>query len=159
MSQAIPLTKGDVLALRGADTICFDHNKGVSYIRAILRESDTVPFEQTRKVYCDMILTDYAARKIAKDTMACYVYMSSSQYDHELQTILGLLKVGDCLTLHWQRGALNSEVVKSVDFVGDKLSLIIQRGEKRLTFHIDQQLGPDNTARMIKGPHAAEYSI
>ena len=61
-------------------------------------------------------------------------------------------RAGDVLSLHWQRGAWNTERMENATpkFYGDKLALLVTRGEKVLTFHVDTSICEDNTARMIR---------
>ena len=70
----------------------------------------------------------------------------------EWETIASLLRAGDVLSLHWQRGAWNTERMENATpkFYGDKLALLVTRGEKVLTFHVDTSICEDNTARMIR---------
>ena len=80
-----------------------------------------------------------------------FAWFSQAQYaDCTWQTIASILKVGDELTLYWQRGGLSHQTMRDAGLHGDALYLRVRRGDKRLVFLIDTYCGQDNTARMVR---------
>jgi hypothetical protein len=154
-------------ALRKADVVCFFHRLvpdatgETDYIDASKRakQSATDPFSHETHVIipCDYRLSDYGRGddKIpykSPDKWHAFESVSSAQYSDEWRTIASLLRVGDKLTLHWQRGAFTTESHANATphFYGDGLSLIVARGEKSLAFHVHMSVCENNTARMIR---------
>ena len=153
-------------ALRKADTVSFFHRpkpdatNETSYVSATKRAkpSGCDPFAHDVSIVipCECRLTDYSdyENKIAYDSTAWNAFESigSAQHEAAWQTTASLLRVGDKLMLLWERGAFTTQHMKEATpkFFGDRLSLLVTRGEKQLTFHIDTRVCEDNSARMIR---------
>jgi hypothetical protein len=153
-------------ALRKANRVCFYHRAtpdatGLrSYIAAIKTTDRTKlnPFEgeQSLCFAVDFRLREYTTGddKIPYngDAWEAFEMIHSAQATEEWRTIVSLLRVGDKLTLLWQRGGWTTEAMQNASpkFYGDSLSLIVERAKATLQFHIDQQISENNTARMIR---------
>jgi hypothetical protein len=161
--DGLALDKIAVAALRQADSISFHHNDGQSYINASKKVVQTArdPFgrtEVTINVPCKARINDYergiVGYWVRPDEMKDYRCYENTAYPSEpggpWQTIAGLLKPGDELTLAWSRGGIGTLGTRAHGMVGDMLELVVQRDRKRMTFLLDTQVGEDNTARMCK---------
>ena len=158
-SLVITLSALDVGALRKADTVSFLHHGGdVTFIDATKRakqtESDPFARDMTHRVDVPSRFTDYEKAETAQwnRKYKCFAYISSAQYDPAWMTTASLLRAGDQLVLHWQRGGWTTQRMKecSPHFHADTLFLEVRRGDKMLTFHVDTSISEDNSARMIK---------
>jgi hypothetical protein len=156
-----------IAALRRADTVCFFHRAQpdatgeISYIDAGKRvqPSPLEPFAPDSRhviVPCEFRLREYTRGddKIPFDSKAWsgFEMIHSAQFSEEWKTIASLLRVGDKLTLHWQRGAWTTEAMAeaSPKFYGDSLSLIVDRPKASLSFLVTLHVGENNSARMIR---------
>lgn len=156
-----------IAALRKADTVCFFHRAvpdltgETSYIGATKKHKPSAsnpfaPSETQIVIPCDFRLREYSRgdEKIAYgvDNWHGFEWIGSAQFDEEWRTIVSLLRVGDKLTLLWQRGAWTNESMKNAtpQFFGDSLSLIVERGKATLQFHIDTSFCENNSARMVR---------
>jgi hypothetical protein len=155
-------------ALRKADTVCFFHRHvpdttgETSYICATKKNKPSpidpfAPHETSVIIPVEYRLRDWTREQADKipynsEDWKAFEWIGSAQYHEEWRTIVSLLRVGDKLTLHWQRGAWTNEAMQNATpkFYGDSLSLIVDRGDKVLHFHIDTSVCEDNTARMIR---------
>lgn len=156
------LTKIEVSALRKANRIGFRHYNGVSQIECFKKltdkEKQDSPFETERKIIinCDMRLNDYSENdKISADDNYKYhnnfrAFEMVYHYDDCFKTSASFIKEGDILTLNWQRNAMNNQILNEAGLHGDKLELIVYRGEKSFTFHINESISYNNSARMIQ---------
>ena len=166
-TRTIDISKGldaiQVAALRKADRVAFFHRDKpdatgqTSYIEAIKSPSPTENDPFAREVYAvipvEFRLTDYTrGEKIPYGSDAFNAFEMVYSYNDEWKTIASLLRAGDSLCLHWQRSAWNTQAMENASptFFGDKLALLVTRGEKVLTFHVDTSICEDNSARMIR---------
>jgi hypothetical protein len=170
MLDAIETTGLDAIqlqALRKADTVSFFHRpkpdatNETSYASATKRAkpSGSDPFARDVSIVipCEWRLTDYTDGyenriEYGSDAFNAFEMIHSAQHEAAWQTTASLLRVGDKLTLLWERGAVTTQHMKeaSPKFFGDRLSLLVTRGERQLTFHIDTRVCEDNSARMIR---------
>jgi hypothetical protein len=143
------LNKLDIKALRECGKLSFHHVERESYILATKepsrREKETNPFAQDndRKILCHA--NGYLHSFRAVETM----FPESNEW----QTIAGLLREGDEISLIWGVDYGRNQYMEKAlpePLHGDQLKLRITRGEKVLQFLISQQCCPDNSARMIK---------
>ena len=152
-----------IAALRKADRVAFFHRDKpdatgeTSYIEAIKSPSRTEKEPFAKEVYviipCEFMLTDYTrGNKIPYGSDAFNGFEMVYSYSDEWKTTASLLRAGDKLSLHWQRSGWNTEAMENATpkFYGDKLCLLVARGEKVLTFHVDTSICEDNSARMIR---------
>lgn len=148
-------------ALRKADRVAFFHRdkpdatNQTSYVEAIKEALKDDPFHREAYVIipCEFRLTDYTrGEKIPYGSDAFNAFEMVYSYNDAWKTTVSLLRVGDKLTLHWARGAWNTERMENATpaFYGDTLHLIVTRGEKVLTFHVDTSICEDNSARMVR---------
>ena len=154
-------------ALRKADKVCFFHRPKpdasgeTSYIDCGKKNkrSPIDPFapDETHVIIpVDCRLREYTRGddKIPFDSDAwnAFEWIGFAQSHEEWLTIVSLLRVGDKLTLHWQRGAWTTESMKNASpaFYGDSVSLIVERAKATLQFHIDMSVCENNSARMIR---------
>ena len=153
-------------ALRRADVVCFFHRHvpdatgETSYIDAGKRAkvSATDPFAQDAHV---IIPVPYRLREYTQgddkipynsEAWKGFESLSSAQWSEEWKTIVSLLRTGDRLTLHWQRGAWTTESMSNASpkFYGDSLSIIVERAKATLEFHVRMSVCENNSARMIR---------
>lgn len=153
-------------ALRKADSVCFFHRHTpdatgeTSYIDVAKRANPNAsdPFAQDAHV---IIPVPYRLREYTQgddkipynsEQWKAFESLSSAQWSEEWKTIVSLLRVGDKLTLHWQRGAWTTESMSNAEpkFYGDSLSLIVERAKATLEFHVRMAVCENNTARMIR---------
>ena len=163
-ADSIALDKVALAALRQAATISFHHTDGKSLIRATKEHQPNerdpfAPRETTITVPCDARISDHdrgpgLGTDASRDDLkryAAFAWLNHAQSaDCTWQTVASVLKVGDELTLHWQRGGLSTQAMRDVGLHGDALYLRVRRGDRRLTFLIDTYYGHDNTARMVR---------
>jgi hypothetical protein len=173
-NETKPLDAIQVAALRKADRVAFFHRDKpdatgfTSYIEAIKSPSPTEndPFAKEAYVFipCEFRVTDYTrGEKIPYGSDAFNAFEMVYSYNDEWKTTASLLRAGDKLCLHWQRGGWNTEAMENATpkFYGDKLCLLVTRGDsaelgkygknaKVLTFHVDTSICEDNSARMIR---------
>lgn len=176
--QAAALSKLDVQALRQADSVSFHYweetspeVRSVSVIRANkeVPEEKRGPFgdrEVSRSVYCDVSFARLSEERPTK----CFAMIMCAKYRDTWQTVVGLLKAGDALSLRWcpdhgtngyckaarisgdasapEHAGVNGAVCMSIHV--DELYLVVRRGKKTLTFLIEVSTCPDNTARMCR---------
>lgn len=161
-AEPYALTAIDCAALRKATCVIFRHVKGESRIEAVkeLERTTQDPFATEARVVipCDWKLTDYGrigdgiqgyGREKGANFTA-FAWESCAQYVAEWLTIAAIIKAGDALTLHWKRDTFRTEGLESVNYHGDSLTLEVQRKDKRLSFHVESSVCPDNSARMIR---------
>jgi hypothetical protein len=169
-TQTTGLDAIQIAALRKANDVCFyrrqqpDMSGEASYISANKRASHNSasasnPFGDSDGsviIHCDYRLTDYS-RGDAKipyksGEWNAFEMLHCAQSHDEWKTIASLLRAGDKLCLHWQRGGFTTESMENASphFYGDRLSLLVERGDKVLAFHIDTRICEDNSARMIR---------
>ncbi len=164
------LTKDDLIALRTAESICFHFfdkaGKIVARIEApygaaryyTATEQRAFPNvgqrERTRDIEVDASVSGLDDRdlrwSLATDPGAsAYASISYTSHDDAWQTITALLRAGDALRLVWVASD-NTEALREGGMVRDTLSLVVERGDKRLTFNLKQYAGPDHSGRMVK---------
>lgn len=157
-------------ALRKASRVCFYHRpkpdatSETSYICAIKEHKPNpsdpfAPHETSIVIACDWYLREYTGSYNSDDRIPdnsdqfnAFEWVSSAQSDECWQTTASLLRVGDRVTLRWERGAFTTQGMTDATprLYGDALRLQVQRGDKRLTFHIDTSVCENNSARMIR---------
>jgi hypothetical protein len=132
-----------VAALRKASRVCFYHRPKpdasgeTSYICAIKEHAPSplnpfAPHETSILIPCEWRLREYTrssssdAIPYGSDQFNAFEWVNCAQSDECWQTTASLLRAGD------------------------KLFLDVQRGEKRLSFHIDTSVCENNPARMIR---------
>jgi len=161
-----PIDAVQIAALRQCDDVCFVHNDGQSYIRAIKRAKPTAadPFAAERecRVDCGTRWADYTRDSGMSWPVPEFhgFEMTGNYRDGLWETIAALLRKGDELTLHWQRGAGNHEAMRGVNFACDLLDLVVTRGARQLRFRVDHSVVPEHsTARMIRDVRPREVSL
>jgi hypothetical protein len=163
---ATGLTAIDLAALRKADSVCFFHRKvpdasgETSYIDAIKRAKvcarDPFARDVSHVIACPYRLREYTSGddKIPynSEEWSGFESISSAQWSEEWKTVVSLLRVGDRLTLHWQRGAWTTESMANASpkFYGDSLSIIVERAKATLEFHVRMSVCENNSARMVR---------
>jgi hypothetical protein len=155
-------------ALRKANRICFYHRPKpdatdlASYIAAIKEHKPSpldpfTPHESSILIPCAWRLREYTRHdsdRIPYDSgeFNAFEWVCCAQSNEVWQTTVGLLRVKDRLTLRWERGGYTTENMENATphFYGDALYLDVQRGEKRLSFHVATSFCENNSARMIR---------
>lgn len=167
VTEKTGLDATQVHALRKASRVCFYHRPKpdasgeTSYIAAIKEHKPNpldpfAPRETCILIPCDWTLREYTRGEDAigyrSDQFNAFEWVYIAQYDEAWQTTASLLRTGDKLTLHWARGGFTTQAMENANphFFGDALYLVVQRGEKRLTFHVANSVCENNTARMIR---------
>ena len=157
-----------IAALRKAETLSFHHHakNNASFIRATKRYREgewrqSSPFRTSEDAYleipCAWRLTDYTRgdeNKIpyGSDQFNAFEMIHAAQSERAWSTTASLLRVGDKLTLLWERGGWTTEAMEKATphFFGDTLHLQVDRGDKRLCFHVRTSICEDNSARMVR---------
>ncbi len=164
------LTTDDIRALAIADKVSFHQYKGRGYISATLdgydsriftaREQRTFPAtddnNRERQIetaahmysYGDTDGTGGWTLETAPDAVG-FAMIHTPSMSKIWHTIVKLMRAGDTLCLIWA-GDNNNDNHRSVGFHADRLEIEIRRGETALRFQLFVQVGPDNTARMIR---------
>ena len=157
-----PITKADVKALKTCNRVVFRYKdpeywdyarnpdqKLVSQIELIKEKSDSDPWEQRHDIQVGFRLNNYEKGEIGY-AVECGSLYRWSEGDEHLATIFDFIKEGDVLTLSWQAGAGNSDLIREADLHHDRLYLNIERGKKKMTFLVFSNVAKDNSARMIQ---------
>jgi hypothetical protein len=150
------LTKEDIKSIRESDSVSFVHIRGESYIR-LCKEKTVRSFDQEVRLPAEFIFRDYGKPRIEnpQENSSCHhlIMFAQSELEREWRTIAEFVKPGDILACVWKRGN-NSPNLESVGFHRDELKLVVARqgkdGVKKYSFLVAVQVGPDNTARMIR---------
>lgn len=168
ISNEFTVSKDDLKALKTCDSVCFDHSPAGNHtIRAIKRgkapfyQDATYPIKVRSSVF---IHSD--GPKPNLDHAKCFEMFSSSKYNDEWQTIVGLVKVGDEIKLRWigadNNGYVNRSTVTEMSeekgnaglgmkLYHDKLYLSVWRaGKQKYAFQVSDSVSPNNSARMIQ---------
>ena len=157
------LNKTALDALRSANRVEFRHENGMSHILASAETGapsrDPPAAGEGLRVPCQARIADYEMRggvrahphKTQIDNYTALTGINYTQDEDGLwQTITRLLKVGDDITLLWERGSLTTRTMKAAGFHGDALYLLVKRGNKRFRFLLDTSCGVENEARMVR---------
>lgn len=165
------LTRDDLKALRQADTVSFHHYHGKSCLSATKRVRKAGPFDDQERRYEVACASTFSGICDAPGQMQCFAMEYSSAYSIEWRTIVGCLKVGDEVTLHWWADGYRSGYVErarvtehsseggspglGMTLHADALYLKVRRQTRggktvRLGFLVTVSICPDNTARMIR---------
>lgn len=148
------ITAQDRRALRSADSVVFRLYQGQATIEAILRGRGTsTGFDQTHYVFASTSVRDYSAETYcveAEGYTGFVMFHCGVGHNDRLATLVDALAIGSTVRLAWVRGNDN-ENNRSIGWVRDELSLIVTSAKGKVsTFLVDVQVGPDNTARMVK---------
>lgn len=171
-TDTLELSALDVTAIRMADSVTFQVHDGRAYLRAIKRDptkGDTYSAreqrafpgtgrfdtDRDREISATFDAYGYSvdgchtwAHETAPNLSAFHM-IHSAQYREEWRTIADLIRQGGRLHLSWIADN-NNQVIKAASLHADMLRLVIKRGDKHMVFLIAHNVGPDNTARMIK---------
>jgi hypothetical protein len=156
--QASALTALDLKALKQADSVSFHFVNERSTIVAHKDRDRDQPFSQDQRheIEVGVGFTAYKGFHTSRrdGITSCFAMINASRFNETWTTVRDLLRVGDELVLEWIADN-NSEVINKAQLHSDELCLIVKRrvGEKtkRMVFHVDHSIGPNNTARMIRG--------
>ncbi len=170
------LTRDDVTALRGADEVMFHYGPQTgSIVRAGLRgerssgkprvysaaqqlrypNTDTYSDDRHRDIPCGASMfghghdTEPGWRAEDHPRAVAFEMFQNAAYNAAWRTIVELIKPGDALTLQWAADN-NSDTVRKAGLHVDELRLLVRRGDRTLTFHLQRSITPDNSARMIR---------
>lgn len=170
-TSALTLTADDLAALRMATGIVCQTTREGHAIRAILDRSRYTPepvaiysareqrlFPDTRNhardrertMVCGARMTAYGDGDVryGSDHYTAFHYEQFPRMS-EWASIAATMRVGDTVTLQWV-ASNNSEVTRSAGFVRDELRVSFGSANRARTFLIDVQVGPRNSARMVK---------
>ena len=149
--KPVGLTVLDLKALREANRVAFDHNQdGTGGIRAIKELTEPWERERTYEIRTESTVRSYRDGHSSNDRYRCFSLEHSGQHSPRWRTIVSLLRRGDVLALRWSEDAGTCPALEERGMHGDCLDLEVKRGDKTLTFYIDDRVGPDNTARMVR---------
>jgi hypothetical protein len=140
----------DRRALKSADSIVFSFYQGEGYIRAN-RDADRTPdgFSGQRRIPVQCSVHDYSDPASTTEYTAFHM-ISSPGLSDSWQTIRNRIALGSTIHLLWIRNN-QSETLDSVGYYRDELRLTVttERGKSE-TYLVAVQVGPDNSARMVR---------
>jgi hypothetical protein len=91
------------------------------------------------------------------EVVVCHYYLGVADFDETWQTIVSLLRPGDCIKLCWLRDGYSNDYLRKASVHADRLDVVVERkGSKpnsrlrRMRFMLSVQCCEDNTARMIR---------
>lgn len=150
------ITAQDTRALASADSISFHLTEGQGYIRAHRRgEHSSSGFDEYHTIFVDTRMQDYGdtdgLRTMGELTeYTAFHYEMSAKFDLVVQTLLRRIRVGDTLQLRWV-ASNNNNVNRDVGWHRDEVYLGIhhQKGKDE-EYLLGVQVGPNNSARMVK---------
>lgn len=154
------LTATDIKALRTADRVSCHKHGLESWMKASKDIEKPGPFDdKTRyhQIACTSNVRIYSQDggrwNGHKGKVKCFDMLYS--YNDVWETVVGLLKAGDVISLDWCGANNNPNLNDSRTQEGrrlykDDLYLVVRRGEKRMTFMLTSSVGPDNSARPIQ---------
>jgi hypothetical protein len=157
------ITRDDIRAMRMADSVHFHTYQGRSWIVAELQnyglariytvteqrlfsEVQKYGAERSREIpVSTQRLEDYSGR--TGDYQAFAAWCPKEVW----LTIVAALRPGDTLGFHWV-ASNNSETMRAVGYHHDQLRLSASDPDRRKHRHwiIQDQVGPDNSARMVR---------
>lgn len=173
MTEAIAtgLSKNDIKALKQADRVALFHlrttdfRKGEGLVRCIKDISNPGPFGPREKEH-EVPVVSFISSVAEPATVKAFELIHVSQYNQEWQTIVGLLRAGDEIELHWSADNFANGYVEAADVVrdcgagghvgkqlhADALHLkVCRNGKQKYSFLLEVSICPNNTARMIQG--------
>jgi hypothetical protein len=140
------LTKEQIVALRKADSVSFrsqkNNNISIDAVRQIRKNGKLVREDD----YTIPVTTNL------NEHFECFSMIHASQLDPNWLSITSTLRVGDKLSLVWNRGGHTTQHLESAGFAGDSLELQIKRKDSiKYQFIIAVEVGKANsTSRMIR---------
>lgn len=151
---ARPVSAQDRRALRSADSVVFRLYQGQATVEGTLRGDKTSSgYDQTHTVFAETSVRDYSAEHYAvgaEGYTGFVMFHSGVAYNAVLSTLVDAMALGSTLRLEWTRGNDN-ENNRQVGWVRDELRLVVTSPKGKVSTHlVDVQVGPDNTARMVK---------
>lgn len=162
---AAGLTADDVKALRQADRVCFYFVRSEgSTIKAVKEVKKTGPFDDRTREHEFRVATAFNGKHENGDRVDvtnAHCFAMAYGWCEEWATIAAFVKVGDELRLNWYADGAGNQYTEGAtvapgkhesgaEIHPDKLTLRIQRGEKRFAFLVAVSICPANTARMIR---------
>ncbi len=156
-----PLTRQQLNQLRKSKSVSFSHSKGEGTIVAIHQwergDERGIRFEipVTSRVRSCRSHQLPAGAKPLEQVASCHELMHVDCGDTGLEwrSITAFLKPGDELTLAWGADYESNGYMDDAGLHGDRLTLKIDRGNKKFGFVLVVHACKDNTARMIRrGP-------
>jgi hypothetical protein len=163
--ETYQLTKLDVAALRKADRLYVAFNgpkPELTRLEAVKEnrptETDPYPQDLCHEIKIPVTVCGYGfhgslssyltEEEQSRVVASTFIYLYHSQCT-AASTIINLLKAGDLVRLQFVADN-NSEVMRSAGMHSDVLQLFVARGSKQMVFWLDDSIGPDNSARMIR---------
>lgn len=171
------ITADDVAALRTADSVSFHYYEGRSYIHAGIgnygnlngriysaKEQRIFPAngagtsDRTREIACKVRMHGYKVANVSgalgwtldsRPNSSAFAHRGTAQYNDVWKTIAAIISAGSTITLEWTADN-NTENISQVGFHADELRIKVNRGKQTYVFLLEYQVGPDNTARMIR---------
>lgn len=147
----LKLTKDQIKALKTADCVCFrrvtnKENNSITETIELHKKVKDSPWNEEKTIIIELT----ASNSITFKQFDAFSMIGSCQFDNCYMSITKILKVGDELTLSWEKDYLTSNLLKDAGLHGDVLLLKITRENKSLTFNINQSITLNNSARMIQ---------
>ncbi len=170
-----PLTRADLVLMRDAVKVCFDHAKpsrnptGMGAIRLTV----AVPYRKTTIEHEETMVVGTKLESFAKflpdvegeagridvdytgDDLSCFGMFHTPMSNDQWQTVVALAKPGDRLWLRWRRGNQNG-YMDDAGLVLDELFLVLERARsgdrapQHLTFQMLASVCQANSARLIR---------
>ena len=151
--KPVGLTALDLKALREANMVSFHQTKeGQGFITATKRLRTPTPWEDEKRyeIRVESLVRSYRNGSKSDDRYACHYLTTTAQYDEHWRTVASLLRVGDVLVLKWNEDAGSCPFLEQRNLHGDSFELVVRRGEKTLTFLLEEKVNEDYLLRMIR---------
>jgi hypothetical protein len=165
--QMAALTKTDIAAIRKADQISIHLNTPAYPAgRVVLikrKPYNAAPFETDQEYSlenCETRLETTRGRDaLERGAASCFELVSIYHNQHTpVSSILKTLKAGDEIAFCFHPDYHTNGYVADAGLHADSLLLRVNRAGKYFTYELENQVCPDNSARMIRGvPNDASY--
>jgi hypothetical protein len=163
--QMAALTKTDIAAIRKADQISIHLNERNPAGRVVLikrKKYNAAPFETDQEYPLDSevrLETTRGRDALERGAATCFelVYIYHNQ-NTPVSSILKTLRAGDEIAFCFHPDYHTNGYVADAGLHADSLLLRVNRNGKYFTYELENQVCPDNSARMIRGvPNDSSY--
>ena len=156
------LSRADLQALKQASKVSFHSNwsdggnsKGTHRIDMTMEGK---VFDSERALYLDTAYLNNYGDSLRGEEVSAFAMQMTARFNDNWQTVVGLLRVGDVVSLKWTR-ANDSESLREAQMSRDTLDFVVTRKNKTMTFRIDTCVCPVNSlARMIRRTEDVQVS-
>jgi hypothetical protein len=145
------LTSADIRALKKSRSVAFHarwQDGELTESRIVGRDRDAAGDDYTIAQLEVPSTLSYGGGIVRQNSdVRAYEHIGSAQFHEHWSTIVSLLRAGDRLTLVWNANGGRNELVKRAGLAVDELSVRVDRGKRRMTFHVDAHVCAYNSAR------------